>query len=254
MYDQPSWSRTPRHRGEQRAQVDRDHAPSTEEDAGKLCTRVPDSDRKSRVDFNRSGVPLIEIVSEPTCARRTRRMPITRRSAPSWSTSASRRQHGGGPALRCERLATAKARKRSAPRPSSRTSTPSSSWSTLSSTKSGGRRRSRFGAAGEPGDPPLRPKQGRTYPMRSKEEAHDTVLPEPDLPPLEIDDAWIETVPAICPSCRPRAARASWRWSQGQERSGAESGRALGTTSSGGPCLGRSAGDANWIETEVLAR
>src|SRR3954465_8231606 len=37
-----------------------------EEDAGKsLHEGFPDSDRKSYVDFNRSGVPLIEIVSEP---------------------------------------------------------------------------------------------------------------------------------------------------------------------------------------------
>ena len=37
-----------------------------EEDAGKsLHEGFPDSDRKTYVDFNRSGVPLIEIVTEP---------------------------------------------------------------------------------------------------------------------------------------------------------------------------------------------
>src|SRR5207237_3557902 len=37
-----------------------------EEDAGKsLHDGFPDSDRKTYVDFNRSGVPLIEIVAEP---------------------------------------------------------------------------------------------------------------------------------------------------------------------------------------------
>ena len=37
-----------------------------EEDAGKsLHEGFPDSDRKSYIDLNRSGVPLIEIVSEP---------------------------------------------------------------------------------------------------------------------------------------------------------------------------------------------
>src|SRR5207248_8950123 len=37
-----------------------------EEDAGKsLHEGFPDSDRKSYIDLNRSGVPLIEIVTEP---------------------------------------------------------------------------------------------------------------------------------------------------------------------------------------------
>ena len=37
-----------------------------EEDAGKsLHEGFPDSDRKTYVDYNRSGVPLIEIVTEP---------------------------------------------------------------------------------------------------------------------------------------------------------------------------------------------
>ena len=37
-----------------------------EEDAGKsLHEGFPDSDRRTYIDYNRSGVPLIEIVSEP---------------------------------------------------------------------------------------------------------------------------------------------------------------------------------------------
>ena len=37
-----------------------------EEDAGKLLHEgFPDCDRKSYVDLNRAGVPLIEIVTEP---------------------------------------------------------------------------------------------------------------------------------------------------------------------------------------------
>jgi aspartyl-tRNA(Asn)/glutamyl-tRNA(Gln) amidotransferase subunit B len=39
------------------------------------------------------------------------------------------------------------------------------------------------------------PDRNETRPMRSKEDAHDyRYFPDPDLPPLEIDDAWIERV------------------------------------------------------------
>jgi len=47
-----------------------------EDDAAKnLHEGFPDSDEKSYVDYNRGGTPLIEIVSEPTCALRPRRTP-----------------------------------------------------------------------------------------------------------------------------------------------------------------------------------
>ena len=49
--------------GARRVRITRVHL---EEDAGKLLHEgFPDSDRKSYVDFNRSGIPLIEIVTEP---------------------------------------------------------------------------------------------------------------------------------------------------------------------------------------------
>jgi len=53
---------------------------------------------------------------------------------------------------------------------------------------------------------------GRTESMRSKEEAHDyRYFPEPDLPPLEIDEAWIrrcrESLPELPEARRQRFAR-----------------------------------------------
>ena len=42
--------------------------------------------------------------------------------------------------------------------------------------------------------------QGKTYPQRSKEHAHDyRYFPEPDIPPLEIDAAWVATLKARVP-------------------------------------------------------
>src|SRR5574337_47541 len=67
QYDKPlaefGWIKVPSKAGEKKIGITRVHL---EEDAGKsLHEGFPDSDRKSYIDLNRSGVPLIEIVSEP---------------------------------------------------------------------------------------------------------------------------------------------------------------------------------------------
>ena len=49
--------------------------------------------------------------------------------------------------------------------------------------------------------------KNRTYSMRGKEEAHDyRYFPDPDLLPLTIDVQWIEAVRRSCPNCPMRAA------------------------------------------------
>lgn len=49
---------------------------------------------------------------------------------------------------------------------------------------------------------------GRTAPMRSKEEAHDyRYFPEPDLVPVEVDEAWLERVRAAIPELAPARRR-----------------------------------------------
>jgi aspartyl-tRNA(Asn)/glutamyl-tRNA(Gln) amidotransferase subunit B len=50
-------------------------------------------------------------------------------------------------------------------------------------------------------------KENKTYPMRSKEDAHDyRYFPEPDLPPLEVSDEWIESLRSHLPEL-PEARR-----------------------------------------------
>jgi len=50
-------------------------------------------------------------------------------------------------------------------------------------------------------------REGKTYTMRSKEDAHDyRYFPEPDLPPLEVSDAWIESLKTGLPEV-PEARR-----------------------------------------------
>ncbi|AWV89839.1 Asp-tRNA(Asn)/Glu-tRNA(Gln) amidotransferase subunit GatB [Bradymonas sediminis] len=54
------------------------------------------------------------------------------------------------------------------------------------------------------------PDKGETFSMRSKEESHDyRYFPEPDLPPLVIDSAWMERVKTTLPEL-PEARRARY--------------------------------------------
>jgi aspartyl-tRNA(Asn)/glutamyl-tRNA(Gln) amidotransferase subunit B len=53
--------------------------------------------------------------------------------------------------------------------------------------------------------------RGATYVMRSKEDSHDyRYFPEPDLPPLRVDAAWLEGIRAALPEL-PAARRARYR-------------------------------------------
>ena len=190
----------------------RHHRVHLEEDAGKsLHEGFPDSDRATYLDFNRSGVPLIEIVTEPDLGRPPTPRVLQPAARDPRRHRRQRRQHGGGqPALRRERLGAAgRDRRRSAPRPRSRTST-------RSATCSGARVRDRAAdrafstAAAVEQETRLwdtRP-AGRSS-MRSKEEAHDyRYFPEPDLPPLEVEPRGIDEIRAALPGAAGRARRA----------------------------------------------
>ena len=99
------------------------HRIHMEEDAGKNM-HVAGRARTRSVDYNRAGVPLVEIVSEPDLRSRRRGRRLPARHPPARALARHlRRQHGRGlAALRRQRLACARsARASSAPRPSSRT-------------------------------------------------------------------------------------------------------------------------------------
>ena len=56
------------------------------------------------------------------------------------------------------------------------------------------------------------PDRNETRSMRGKEEANDyRYFPDPDLPPVVIDDDYIEAVRRNCRNCRNRNSNASWR-------------------------------------------
>ena len=160
-----------------------------EEDAGKsLHEGFADSDRKTYLDYNRSGVPLIEIVSEPDMRSAAEAAVFfeTLRQILVWLRVNDGNMDEGS--LRCD--ANVSVRRKGETRLGTKTEVKNvNSFRYLEKAiefeigrhtdvlEHGGRivQETRlFDAA-----------QGKTYSMRSKEEAHDyRYFPEPDLPPL----------------------------------------------------------------------
>jgi len=175
-----------------------------EEDAGKsLHEGFPDSDRQSYVDFNRSGVPLIEIVSEPDMrsAAEAAAFFSQLRALLTWLGVSDGNMEEGS--LRCD----ANVSVRPVGQEALGTKTEVKNVNSfrylekaleyeiarhLDVVESGGRvvQETRLWDSAA----------GRTVSMRSKEEAHDyRYFPEPDLPPLVVDEARVERVRASMP-------------------------------------------------------
>ena len=182
-----------------------------EEDAGKsLHEGFPDSDRRTYIDYNRSSVPLIEIVSEPDmrsaaqaaeCFSRLRDILV-------WIGVNDGNMEEGS--LRCD--ANVSIRPAGAVTLGTKAEVKNvNSFRYLQKAlefeidrqidlvESGGRvvQETRLWDSAA----------GRTHSMRSKEEAHDyRYFPEPDLPPLRIDAARVARVRSHMPEL-PEARR-----------------------------------------------
>jgi aspartyl-tRNA(Asn)/glutamyl-tRNA(Gln) amidotransferase subunit B len=170
-----------------------------EEDAGKsLHHGFPDSNRATYLDFNRSGVPLIEIVTEPDlrsaadaaeCFSRLREMLVA------LGVNDGNMEEGS---LRCD--ANVSVRPAGRVRLGTKTEVKNvNSFRYLQKAlefeierqidvvSSGGavRQETRLWNS----------ETEETTSMRSKEEAHDyRYFPEPDLPPLVVDEAWVADI------------------------------------------------------------
>ena len=175
-----------------------------EEDAGKsLHEGFPDSDRVTYLDFNRSGVPLIEIVTRPdlrSAADAAEFFSRLRAILVSIGVNDGNMEEGS---LRCDANVSV--------RPAgTETLGTKTEVKNLNSFRHVQRaleyeieRHSGLLRAGQAVDQETRlwdNAAGRTVTMRGKEEAHDyRYFPEPDLPPLELEPAWIEEIRAALP-------------------------------------------------------
>jgi aspartyl-tRNA(Asn)/glutamyl-tRNA(Gln) amidotransferase subunit B len=186
-----------------------------EEDAGKsLHEGFPDSDRKTAIDLNRTGVPLIEIVSEPDIATPDEAYEyLTRLKEIILYTGVSDCMEEGS--LRCDANVSVR------PRGQKEFGTKAEIKNVnsfrfirealvyeiarqIEVLDSGGKivQETRLYNSHE----------GKTYSMRSKEEAHDyRYFPEPDLQPLVVDEKWraeiTETLPELPEGRRARLVK-----------------------------------------------
>jgi aspartyl-tRNA(Asn)/glutamyl-tRNA(Gln) amidotransferase subunit B len=183
-----------------------------EEDAGKsLHEGFPDSDEKTAIDLNRTGVPLIEIVSEPDIATPDEAYDyLTRLKEIILYTGVSDCNMEEG-SLRCD--ANISVRPRGQKEFGTKTEIKNVNsfrfirealeyeiGRQIEVIESGGKitQETRLYNANE----------GKTYGMRSKEQAHDyRYFPEPDLLPLVVDEKWRAEISRSLPEL-PEARRA----------------------------------------------
>src|SRR6202050_695474 len=196
-------------RGKKKIGITRVHL---EEDAGKsLHEGFPDADEKTAIDLNRTGVPLIEIVSEPDIATPDEAYEyLTRLKKIILYAGVSDCNMEEG-SLRCD--ANVSVRPKGAERFGTKVEVKNANSfrfvraaleyeieRQIEVLESGGRviQESRLWNAAE----------GRTFSMRSKEQAHDyRYFPEPALPPLVVSREFLEHRRAELPEL-PEARRA----------------------------------------------
>ncbi|HEY3174535.1 MAG TPA: Asp-tRNA(Asn)/Glu-tRNA(Gln) amidotransferase subunit GatB [Candidatus Polarisedimenticolia bacterium] len=183
-----------------------------EEDAGKLIHEgMPDSDSRSYVDFNRSGVPLIEIVSEPEIgsAQEAHAYLTLLRSILVYLGVCDGNMEEGS--LRCDANVSVRPVGREKLGTKVEVKNLNSFRNVMRALDYEIARQSDALRRGESIAQETRlfdADRGVTEPMRSKEEAMDyRYFPEPDLPPLVVEDAWIEEIRSSLPEL-PRQRRA----------------------------------------------
>ncbi|MFY9552141.1 MAG: Asp-tRNA(Asn)/Glu-tRNA(Gln) amidotransferase subunit GatB, partial [Thermoanaerobaculia bacterium] len=244
--------------GEKRVRLVRIHL---EEDAGKLLHDTPYADVPtdvSLVDWNRAGVPLVEIVSEPDLRgseEAASYLTELRRLLRYTGVSDGDMEKGN---LRCD--ANVSVRKSGTAPLGTRVEIKNvnSIRFVAKAIEHEIDRQAEALARGEAIVQETRlwdEKAGRTVPMRSKEEAHDyRYFPEPDLGLLVLDEAWLAEAAAGLPEL-PRARRARFVEAYGLPLSDAEtlvSARELADYFEAVAAAVPPRLAANWVTGEVL--
>ena len=183
-----------------------------EEDAGKsLHDGLPDSSQWTSIDLNRSGVPLIEIVSEPDISSPDEAHEyLTRLKEIILYTGVSDCNMEEG-SLRCDANVSIRPRGQTKFGTKTEVKNVNSFRFIRQALEYEIERHEQVIEAGGEIEQETRlynAAEGKTYGMRSKEQAHDyRYFPEPDLLPLVVDEKWRKEIIATLPEL-PEARRA----------------------------------------------
>ena len=182
-----------------------------EEDAGKsLHEGFPDAAEKTAIDLNRSGVPLIEIVSEPDIVSPEEAYEyLTRLKEIILYTGVSDCNMEEG-SLRCDANVSVRPRGRKEFGTKTEVKNVNSFRFIREALAYEIERQIELIESGSKVTQETRlynANEGKTYGMRSKEQAHDyRYFPEPDLLPLVVDEKWRSEIRALVPEL-PEARR-----------------------------------------------
>src|ERR1700692_3131127 len=212
QYDRPlaehGFIEIPAAHGKKRIRVTRVHL---EEDAGKsLHEGFPDSSEKTAIDLNRTGVPLIEIVSEPDIATPDEAYEyLTRLKEIILYTAVSDCNMEEG-SLRCDANVSIRPRRQKELGTKTEIKNVNSFRFIREALIYEVARQMDLVASGGKITQETRlynSNEGKTYSMRSKETAHDyRYFPEPDLLPLVVDEKWRTQIRSTLPEL-PEARR-----------------------------------------------
>src|SRR5467141_727787 len=212
QYDKPlaehGWIQIPAGSGTKKIGITRLHL---EEDAGKsLHEGFPDSQEKTAIDLNRSGVPLIEIVSEPDISspeQAYQYLTLLKEIILYTGVSDCNMEEGS---LRCD--ANISVRPRGQEKFGTKTEIKNVNSFRFIKQALEYEIERHIGVIEAGGTITQETRlynshEGKTYGMRSKEQAHDyRYFPEPDLLPLVVDEKWQAAIRASLPEL-PEARR-----------------------------------------------
>ncbi len=231
-----------------------------EEDAGKSL-HAAGVDRHTYLDFNRSGVPLIEIVSHPDLRSPSEAAGFFTRLRGILTTVGVNDGNMEEGSLRCDANVSIRPAGASALGVKVEVKNLNSFRFLQRAIEFEIHRQTEVVRAGRQVEQETRlwdTAAGRTVSMRSKEDAHDyRYFPEPDLPPVEVSEAWVAEVAAALPElpeARKQRLVRNYRISPAEAAQLADTGALTAYFEAASATAGNPKAAANWAMGEVTRR